>query len=504
MDNYIMNRNNWKKTGKKVYEIWMCMPPIGTEVKNHLEGVAYTTNDRQRFVLSGLDGEQWVIDGAKLAKTYDFATGEPINGDTLKARAKNGVIEWSKVKTRPGAMENFALLLPANKYPNFPVKTSWGDTLVANRTEIKHGRGDYLVCSMAPDGGPNLNDVWVVNGRIFYSTYNLQNIEATPNEKMRASRTLEMPKSICELNDSVSKTFREHAARIMLKLGLSESKIRESLKKIHVENDGTYRVLVGLDVVDDSLSPTVLRMEIVHVPFVAEAGGDAGTGGYVAYDIHTYGGDDSAIPGWQTLAEEAVSLYSDSGKELAAGMNKLESICEERYKYIVEAREPISMPLIMAMELAVSIERCMDKHGVGWSFSVERKKYNSNHGIHAEFEDGHPKLVKEFTLGWEAENHWGVRAGIVRVKVDPNDRTLLHLRISTWEEGASMFSFNFEEERNINVWSGSLNNSDLVAIINEEMTMDAERKKNYRIENLRDDYGEGWPYEYERIYKEKP
>ena len=188
----------WAKTGKKSYEIWVCMPPEGTKVYNELEDVHYTTSKAKPFVLSGTAGEQWVIDGAKLAKTYTFATGEPITPDSIQRKCKNGSMEWVKVKTVPGQMCNFAVQLPktAPEFRNFPVKTSWGETLLANRDGIKHGDGDYLVCGMTPDGMPNLADVWVVNGRIFPATYNTKNFQLSAKAKSASAIAAPKPETL--------------------------------------------------------------------------------------------------------------------------------------------------------------------------------------------------------------------------------------------------------------------------------------------------------------------
>lgn len=92
----------------------------------------------------------------------------------LRSKIKYGVIDWMKIKTAQGdnAAANWAFHLPLS-IKNFPVKTSWGDTLYANRPGIDHGMGDFLVCADA-DGRPNLNDVWIVNGEVFAYTYDMR------------------------------------------------------------------------------------------------------------------------------------------------------------------------------------------------------------------------------------------------------------------------------------------------------------------------------------------
>lgn len=174
--NEISNRNNWKKTHKKLYEVYVCMPKLGTKVTNRLEGAYYETNENKRFVISGTVGETWVIDEKKLMTTYCFLDDKPITPEELKNRTKNGIIDWMHLKTITNETTNWAFYLPAS-VRNLPVKTSWGDVLLANRDGIGHGKGDFLVCSDA-GGRPNLNDMWVVNGNIFPTTYSMK---AFPN-----------------------------------------------------------------------------------------------------------------------------------------------------------------------------------------------------------------------------------------------------------------------------------------------------------------------------------
>lgn len=170
---------NWKRTHKKNYCIQICKPKLGTNVKNKLEGAKYTTNENKPYVAKGTVGEMWVMDLGKVTGTYNFADGTPITPAALAAKEKKGLMDWITVKTKPmsqaGASYNWAVQLPINdrRFKNFPVQTSWGDTLYANRPGLEHGGGDFIVC---PDvnGQPNLNDVWIVNGAIFETTYDMR------------------------------------------------------------------------------------------------------------------------------------------------------------------------------------------------------------------------------------------------------------------------------------------------------------------------------------------
>ena len=160
----------WKKTCKKKYQIWVCMPKLGTKVYNKLEDSHYETNEKRPFVLSGTFGEQWIVDFDKLVKTYKFPDGTPITLDALKKKGHPYTIEWFKIETVDDPTPQWAFHVEANL--KLGVETSWGDRLIANRAGVPHGFGDYIVCTDVC-GYPNMNDVWVVNGEVFPRTYNM-------------------------------------------------------------------------------------------------------------------------------------------------------------------------------------------------------------------------------------------------------------------------------------------------------------------------------------------
>ncbi len=168
----VVSKLSFVPVRKKSYEISVCRPAAGTPVHNFLEDVNYTTSVERPFVLKGTAGEMWVVDFAKLFKTYMLADGTPIKNDLPESKLGLDMVEWVKIKTKPAAAStNFAALLPLRVAKEFPVSTSWGDTLLANRNGIPHGEGDYLVCLGTQDGKPNFNDMWVVNGLVFKDTY---------------------------------------------------------------------------------------------------------------------------------------------------------------------------------------------------------------------------------------------------------------------------------------------------------------------------------------------
>lgn len=212
----INNPSSYKNCSKKQYEIYVCMPPKNTVVINKLEqadvikvlggktyftaeqvekmqksnpsmlaklhqlvsqGRAYAVTDATPFVLCGTVGEMWTISPDKLAKTYNFLQGgQPlrINQQSLGQRMKNGLLDWTLVRTSPQATagQNMACFVPSAQKGQ--IQTSWGAVLNINGVGISHGKGDFVVCAKLPNGKPNLSDRWVVNGDIFATTYNNQ------------------------------------------------------------------------------------------------------------------------------------------------------------------------------------------------------------------------------------------------------------------------------------------------------------------------------------------
>lgn len=200
----IDDKSKYKRCQKKKYKVWVCMPPIGTCVINKLEQPevvqqlkgktyftvlemknirennsslydylsthAYIVDEKKRYVLSGTQGELWVIDPYKLQKTYIFATGEEISISSLQKRMNsNKCIDWQLLETKVENNYNYACFVP--KKQKLTIQTAWGSTLVGNAPCLKHGKGDFVVCSDGGNGQPNLNDRWIVNGLIFRDTY---------------------------------------------------------------------------------------------------------------------------------------------------------------------------------------------------------------------------------------------------------------------------------------------------------------------------------------------
>ncbi len=155
----------YKPTQKKSYTITCEVPGIGTKVHDVLNGADHVTDAGHPVVLTGTVGEQWVVTAETLMGTYTHTDGTAITMKDLEFIEDAGAP--MVIRTKPGVL-NFAYHLPLNLKP--AICTSWGVTLLANHDGVDHGDGDYIVCS-SKDGKPNIEDMWVVNGRVFENTY---------------------------------------------------------------------------------------------------------------------------------------------------------------------------------------------------------------------------------------------------------------------------------------------------------------------------------------------
>lgn len=159
---------------KQAYNIMCCIPPKGIEIYNHLEDAHYITNDVERVLMRGLLNEIWIVDLNTLMHSYKFADGEEINLETLNKRGKmiddDLIMNWHQVSSINNS-DKFAQLIP--KIYKLQIRTKYNTLLNVNSENSisDHHKGDYILCSKNPDGTPNLNDKWVVDGNVFRQTY---------------------------------------------------------------------------------------------------------------------------------------------------------------------------------------------------------------------------------------------------------------------------------------------------------------------------------------------
>ena len=172
LDAYLASSEyDWFLTGKTSYTIQGKMVSAPTEVYNNLEDVHYTAEaNGEDVILKGTSGEEWVSKLEKVMETYTKADGSALTAEDFVADT------YIDLQTKAEPDTNYAMFIPADI--QVIVETAWGDVLTANRPEVPHGDGDYLVCSVTEAGEPDLTDVWVVNGATFPDTYDMTNAQA--------------------------------------------------------------------------------------------------------------------------------------------------------------------------------------------------------------------------------------------------------------------------------------------------------------------------------------
>ena len=151
-----------KQYQKGQYIIFASIAQPGIKVHNFLEDADYTTSEKKPVILTGTRGEQWTVTLQKLAETYNYADGTPIDIEALP---------HVSFAITPIVGENAPIIFAELTTEQEKIETSWGEVLTANRDGIPHGDGDYIVYADDGTGNPNPNNRWVVNGLVFVDTY---------------------------------------------------------------------------------------------------------------------------------------------------------------------------------------------------------------------------------------------------------------------------------------------------------------------------------------------
>ena len=210
--------SKYKRCSKKLYNVWFCMPPLGSVVINKLErpdvvkalnnkvfllpdevnqlknnanmynyvlSNSYVVTLANRFVISGTYGELWTISAKALGGTYRFADRSAISLNKLLSKCENkedihsqddffnkGIIDWHLLETKPSCTNYMAQFIP--KSEKFQLQTVNGVVTVNDSKINIHGKGDFVVCPILPNNQPDLSRRYVVFGDIFTNTYNNQ------------------------------------------------------------------------------------------------------------------------------------------------------------------------------------------------------------------------------------------------------------------------------------------------------------------------------------------
>ena len=155
----------WFLTGKKKYTIQAMMVSEELSFHNDLEVVdLIAPNDGETVVLKGTRGEMWPSPLSQVIARYTKPDGSELSKEDFAV--KDVYIDIVTIPTRDAY---YAMHVPNDI--SVVVETAQGDVLHTNLPNAPHGDGDYLICTIREDGGPNLSDVWVLNGLIFLDCY---------------------------------------------------------------------------------------------------------------------------------------------------------------------------------------------------------------------------------------------------------------------------------------------------------------------------------------------
>ena len=155
----------WFLTGKKEYAVQAMMVSKETAFHNDLEVVdLVASDDGETVVLKGTRDEIWTSPLSQVIARYTKPDGSELCEEDFATKD-----EFIDIVTIPTKDAYYAMHV--RKDITVTVETAQGDVLHTNLPNAPHGEGDFLVCTIGEDGGPNLSDVWVLNGLIFLDCY---------------------------------------------------------------------------------------------------------------------------------------------------------------------------------------------------------------------------------------------------------------------------------------------------------------------------------------------
>ena len=173
----ICHTTTWKEfetkpVYKKPYLVYACRPPLGTTVHNIIDNTDYVTGRMNPIVMSGTVGEMWACTQELLVENYTLQYGAPISLD-------GHGFDWLLVRAKPGHIA-WAQFFPMTAGQTKVHTRCWGVQEV-NRRDVSHGDGDFIMMS-DNNGAPNLEDQWVVDGRVFHNIYGVECVPQRPEE----------------------------------------------------------------------------------------------------------------------------------------------------------------------------------------------------------------------------------------------------------------------------------------------------------------------------------
>ena len=172
LNEYLSETNEtWFLTGKNKYTVQAMMVSEETTFHNDLEVVDLVArDDGETVVLKGTRDEIWTSPLPQVIARYTKPDGSKLCKEDFADKD-----EYIDIVTIPTRDAYYAMHVP--KDITVIVETAQGDVLHTNLPNASHGEGDYLICTIGEDGGPDLSDVWVLNGLIFPDCYDTSHLE---------------------------------------------------------------------------------------------------------------------------------------------------------------------------------------------------------------------------------------------------------------------------------------------------------------------------------------
>ena len=171
-------------------------------------GKVYITSNNTPFVLCGSIGEFSVISFGTLQNRYKLlsengASSIGISKEVLSKKLKNGCLEWVRVRCVPDKEEYYAQYIPLNNMGRIQGKileNGINALQIYNGKGVKHGKGDFLIYRLLPNGVPSREYCSVVNGLVFALTFDNHGWTEEIDQNVR-ELTIEKPKPLFEIEE---------------------------------------------------------------------------------------------------------------------------------------------------------------------------------------------------------------------------------------------------------------------------------------------------------------
>lgn len=168
----------YRITNLKRMRVNICLPPLGTKIRNITKGVIEETTKKYPFVVTNSGEKQSLLSLEEVLSGYTIESSTELTLDYLNSKKKKAVyggkkfdvIEPFAVYSKKG-IPLMSVFIP--KEYVFEFKKTKGSVILVNDPNINHFKGDFIVCTIK-DGMPDLSNRWVVNGEDFPKIYNMK------------------------------------------------------------------------------------------------------------------------------------------------------------------------------------------------------------------------------------------------------------------------------------------------------------------------------------------